>query len=87
MTGRRALPGESLAALVAQLQDPQFPAALAEQLPEPFRELMVSVLALDAAARPPTAAVRSLLERASFPATEIAVAIASKPGPGDDRFR
>jgi alkyl hydroperoxide reductase subunit AhpC/predicted Ser/Thr protein kinase len=65
MTGRRALPGDQLADLIAQLRAPQFPAALAGQMPEPFRELLTAVLSTDPASRPTAAEVRRSLERSS----------------------
>jgi hypothetical protein len=41
-----------------------FETALAGELPEPFRELQIAVVAMDPAARPTAAAVRGLLENA-----------------------
>jgi alkyl hydroperoxide reductase subunit AhpC/predicted Ser/Thr protein kinase len=65
ITGRRALAGERLADLASQLRDPRLPAALAGELPEPFRELLIAVLAADPAARPTAPVVRRLLENAT----------------------
>jgi serine/threonine-protein kinase len=62
VTGRRALSGDTLAGLVAQIRDSQLPAALAANVPEPFRELLIAALAPDPARRPTAADVRSLLE-------------------------
>ena len=64
ITGRRALAGERLADLAHQHRDPRLPAALAGELPEPFRELLIAVLASDPAARPAAPVVRRLLENA-----------------------
>jgi serine/threonine protein kinase len=64
ITGRRALAGERLADLASQLRDPRLPAALAGELPEPYRELLIAVLATDPAARPTAPVVRRLLENA-----------------------
>lgn len=52
MTGRRALPDESLSGLRARLRDPQFPFLLAGELLEPFRETLISILASDPISRP-----------------------------------
>ena len=69
LTGRRALRGDSLAELLDQLRDPQFPVALAGELPEPFRAPLIAVLAMNPSSRPPAADVRRLLESASIAAT------------------
>jgi alkyl hydroperoxide reductase subunit AhpC/tRNA A-37 threonylcarbamoyl transferase component Bud32 len=79
ITGRRALAGERLADLAHQHRDPRLPVALAGQLPEPFRELFIAVLASDPAARPTAPVVRRLLENAGASVQE------SQPGTGHDR--
>ena len=61
MTGRRALPEESLTGLLARLQNPRFPLLLAGELPEPFRETLIAMLAMDPRSRPTADRLRNRL--------------------------
>src|SRR5579863_9721682 len=52
MSGRRALSDRTLSEILAKIRNPGFPALLASELPETYRQLLVATLAQEPAFRP-----------------------------------
>ncbi len=68
LSGRRALPDMTFSELIATVRNPEFPATLTCELPEPYRQLLTATLAHEPSFRPTADAVRTWLREKS-PAT------------------